>query len=910
MNGLLCPDTLRAALRSARDSDIPAREGIKELLATAPGREPPSPSPRQEHEFSRWERCLDLLVEDFLSRRHELLKLNKARREKIEQFIREKTGSDLALGESVQSRIGSSEQEALQLFGHQVCVFHLLQVLLLKRWVDKDLLSADCLKLNGQTLNWQITTFLKKHSRNKIMQRHDWSFLKQNLFSWFSPSRETWDRLRLLLEPANLAAESEDFPARLLRSLGSHSRLGLLGFRQSSIDSHALWRLLLEQKAFDLRLDSVEAFEFAGDNCGSILLSGLRNGESLNALRDLAHGRELQGVWAFTDSDFERYLSEMLLLWDSESEIPKINIHPRPLLKEISRDATKAASFFAGGLKMPYQAQFGACFQEGNGGELEDVPYLLDQLRENGLLLVASDYFWPIDPSPACERIRESVLRKASLRMIVDLRQLSGGPGLPKGVFLLEKCGSKELRDSNRPQVIRARGQLGQNGQPVWQAVLEQIRHELSPGEVASRAVAGVRVEAMAAAASQQELRSSPWITLSDPAFYEASGRLRRNPGKAFTFGTLLRWKEGMQAPSKRGVVLQEHAKTLLASIPGETGLFNEESPRYLFLPEASVMEQPLFFVAQVFSAPVQFWYRLELEQSSGKRRQQERQSEQRLKMMPLARLFEPGTLLPAQNQAAPALASLDDARHQLSAIFRGPNLGMSERSSLHRLVLSLESSVRQSVGVCMDFAKHLFPEFQIHRWNIPAALPEMSPRLALGIFRHLDQSPLLHHPAIHVSKLRQAHDFKVTNLSFEESAMGAVGELKIFHGMDAPIKLNGPSLLLRSARDEIQPRIGRPWRETAEKILFPTDFMLVQTQLKEVLRSIEGQLQLAREQLALIDQVFCCLLGLTQNFTDESVRLAMRRHLSPEESQVRPRFQKERVFTPTSLADPTVILQ
>jgi hypothetical protein len=321
-------------------------------------------------------------------------------------------------------------------------------------------------------------------------------------------------------------------------------------------------------------------------------------------------------------------------------------------------------------------------------------------------------------------------------------------------------------------------------------------------------------------------------------------------------------------------------------------------------------MEQPLFFVAQVFSAPVQFWYRLELEQSSGKRRQQERQSEQRLKLMPMVRLFEPGTLLPAQNQGLPAIASLDDARNQLTAIFRSPNLGMGERSSLHRMILSLENSVRQSVGVCMDFAKHLFPELQVHRWNIPAALPEMSPRLALDIFRHLDQSPLLHHPAIHVSKLRQAHDFKVTNLSFEESAMGAVGELKIFHGMDAPIKLNGPSLLLKSARDEIQPRIGRPWRETAEKILFPTDFMLVQTQLKEVLRSIEGQLQLAREQLALIDQVFCCLLGLTQNFADESVRIAMRRHLSPEEGQVRPRFQKEQIFTPTSLADPTVILQ
>src|SRR5690606_14835230 len=102
----------------------------------------------------------------------------------------------------VNSRIGSPEQEALQLFAHQAGVFHLLQVILLKRWVDRGLLPADALKLGEQTLNWQITTFLRRNSPKGVMARHDWSFLKLNLFSWFSPSKETWERLRLLLEPA------------------------------------------------------------------------------------------------------------------------------------------------------------------------------------------------------------------------------------------------------------------------------------------------------------------------------------------------------------------------------------------------------------------------------------------------------------------------------------------------------------------------------------------------------------------------------------------------------------------------------------------------------------------------------------------------------------------------------------
>src|SRR5690606_7677431 len=108
-----------------------AREGIKELLSPSC---PSLTNTTSEPEFDRWERCLELLVEEFLSRKQELLKLNKARREKIEAFLRERAKLDTTLQNAVQSRLGSPDHEALQLFAHQVCVFHLLQVLLLKRW--------------------------------------------------------------------------------------------------------------------------------------------------------------------------------------------------------------------------------------------------------------------------------------------------------------------------------------------------------------------------------------------------------------------------------------------------------------------------------------------------------------------------------------------------------------------------------------------------------------------------------------------------------------------------------------------------------------------------------------------------------------------------------------------------------
>jgi hypothetical protein len=911
MQGLLCPDTLRVALRMARESSLPAREGLKELLSPA-AEEPP---PAKDHEFSRWERCLEVLVEEFLSRRQELLRLNKARKSQIESFVRAHAKSDLTLEEAVQGRLGSPGQEALQLFAHQACVFHLLQILLVKRWVDRGLLSSDCLKSNEHTLNWQITGFLKKNSPKGMMARHDWSFLKQNLFSWFSPSKDSWERLRLLLEPVNLANENADFPARLLRTLGSRSRLSLLGFNPTLVDSSSLWRLLLEQRAFDMRLESVTDLDFSSESSGPVLVSGLRNGESLNALRELSSKKELHGAWAFTDSEFERYLSELFILWECASEIPRINIHSRSLLRDLSRDATKFASLFADGLRMPYQAQFGACFQDRDGEELDDASFLLDQLRENGLLLVASDLFWPTDPGDGCERMREAVLRKASVRLIIDLRQLTAGSGesLPKGVFLLEKCSSKELRDSHRPQILRARGHLQkQQFSAVWEAILEHIRNESSPGDVSERNLSaagdGVRIEAMAAAASQQELRSSPWITLSDPAFYEASYRLRRSPSKAYNFGMVMRWRPGMPPPPQRAVILQEQPKSLVASLPGEN--LPLDAAQYFFLPEASVAEQPLFYVAQAHSAPVQFWYRLELEQNAGKRpKQVERQSEQRLKMMPFLRLFEAGTLLPVQPPPKP-IESLDEVRQRLTGIFRQPGLGMAERSSLHEIILSLESAVAQNLGVCGEFSRHLFPEMTVKRWSIPSTLPPLAPVLALDIFRHLDRSPVLQHPSIHITKLRTVHDFKVTNCSFEEMQLGALGELKVFHGMDPALKLSGPTLMLKAAQEEILRRLGRPWRETAEKILFPTDFMLVQTQLKHIVQSIERELQLTREHLALLDQIFCCLFGLSRSFSDDSVRIAMRRHLNPEDSRVQLRLQKQAEFRPAAPGAPTEILQ
>ncbi len=898
MHGLLCADTLRAALRSTRESSLPAREGLKELLTTAKPEAAPASTPQEP---SRWDRCLEILVQEFLQKKFELLSLNKARRSQIEEFLRARAKQEVRLEDVVQARVGSVEQEALQLFAYQASVFHLLQILLVKRWSDRGLLPPDALKSTEKTLNWQITTFLKRNSPKGMMARHDWSFLKQNLYSWFSPSKDSWERLRLLTESVNLAEEPGDFLSSLLGVLGNRSRLSLIGFAPSLIDCQAIWRLLIEQRSNDLRLPLFEGVDFTSPTSGAILVSGLRNGESLSALRDLNRSRELVGVWAFTDSDFERYLSEIFLLWDCASEIPQINIHPRSFLKDLNSTG-RAAPLFSHDLKLPYQAQLAACFQDPDGKELEDAISLLDQLQENALLLVVSDQFWPTEGSDRSERLREHLLRKSAVRLIIDLRQLTGESGstVPRSIAIIERCSSKEVRDSNRPHIIRARGHLGApQAATFWQAVLENIRQESKPGEVNVHSVTslgeGIRLESMAAAASQQQLRAGPWVTLSDPFFYEASSRIRRTPGKAFALGTLLRWKEGVRLPSPRAVLLREHSRNLLAEIPEENHLpTSDDENKYLFLPEGSVLEHPSFFVSQIYSAPVQFWYRLEIEQASGKTMKQlERQAEQRLKLMPMVRLFEPGSLLPVPNTTVP-FASLEDCKRDLTGIFRQSPLGMADRIKLHQIVLALENSVRQNLSLCQEFTKHLFPNFEIERAHLPVSLPEISPQIALDIFRHLDSSPILRHPSIHVSRLRNVHDFKVTNIVYEELPMGGLADLKVFHGIDAVLKLSGPPLLLKAASDEMQKRLGRPWRETADRLLFPTDFMLVQTQVREVLKSIESQLQCTRDYQAVLDQIFCCLFGLSASFAEENVRQAIRRHLSPDEGRIHVKFQND----------------
>ena len=902
LSGLFCQQALGATLRSAQSTNIVSREGLKSLLNPNNNLISPKSTAKNEPEVERWNLCISILVDDFLLRKSELAKLNRARRQQIEEFIFSQSHAQIKIEDAIMARSGSAENEAINLFAFQTAIFYFLQVLLIKRWCDLGLIIPAKSDSPQQTLNWQVTSFLKKNSPKGMLEKHDWSFLKQNIFSWYSPSKETLARLNETLAPFNLSVNKADLLPKILESLAGKNRSSQIGLKKNLISIAQYWTLLWEQKAFDMRLESISQI-YPSISSGAILLSGLKNGESLNSLREFSNTQNGWDVWAFTDNDLEKYLSEITILWNSACEIPKMNILSRNILKQGKKESAQVP-LLEQSIRLPHNAAFAASFANGDNNEIVDAIKFLEHLNENGLLLIASDQFWPSENTPEAQNLRDASLRTSAIRLVIDLRQLTGTQGeyIPKSMVLLEKCVSKEIRDSNRPLIIKLRGHLLRDQSEIlWKQLLEIIRKEKLPGDVEIQSLKAmpelVRIESMSAAASQIQLTPSPWITLSDPRFYDVSGRLKRNPSKAFSLGTILKWKKGHPVPSHRAVFVQEREGKFIQAegSDGEQNL-DLESNRFLFLPEASGSENSKFYAAQMMSGPVQFWFRLEAENiihSQKLSKQVERQSEQKLKLMPLIRLFDPGVPVPVTNDAC-NFASIEDAQSDLKSIFSKPHLETKDKVRIHSLVLGLDNSIRQNIEVCNEFSKHLFPDLTIKRWNLPSALPEVSPSLIFAVFKHLDQTQFLYHPSIHVTKLRPVNDFKVTNLSLKESTQAEISELIVFHGVDPVIKLNGPSLLLKSAADELQKRTGRPWIESTSKMLFPTDFFLVQTQVKEILKSIQQQIKTTKDCIALLDQTFCYLFGLCKSFEDESARETIAHHLNPEEGRINVQFQKE----------------
>lgn len=912
LQDLLCKETLHNSLRHSTNVSVNSREGLKALLDPNLQNLPsPTPAPVTNAAL-HWENCLQILVDDFCAKKGELLKLNKARRTQIEIALQKYNDlpPPITLEQLHGARPGSKEHEAFIHFAFETAAFQLLQILLLKRWVDLGMMPADLLQNNEHTLNWKITSFLKKHYPKRLLQKNEWRFLKQNIYSWHSPSKEAWQRVRLHIAPLSLENAAEDFPIQILfHACGPH-RMAALGISKHMPLAEFSWKLLLKFLSFEEQKGVCTV--------SPILIAGLAQGQSLVAFEKTSHRRDLQRVLGFTENDFEHFLTEILLLWANPQNIPHPQLLPISLLNKTN--TTGEHDFLQEKNALLQQPISLAYFHgpNGNGNNFEQALQCIDLLEEHGLLLLCSSQFWTTEDSPEAANFREAVLKKCSIRLILDLRQCTYGarntnPGeLPKGYYVLEKCNTREWRDSNRPLVFKAKGTIANAEalQSLWADMEKHLDGSLLPGEIFTSTSNGtLKLEAMAAAATQQQLKASPWNTLTETCYYEISGELKRLPLRIYGCGNILRAKNVENVSTfKGGIALQE--------VPGKaliTENLQSKATQYLFIPDRTIAESPVYFSAMINSSPIQFWYRLEHEQDLKKRgRSQERQTEQLLKFMPVARIFTNSLHLPTENRSRLGFASWEIALSSADRLLsKRDHLSSNEQLELHDLVVDLENAISRHISTALDFVKHLFPELTMERWCLPTNLPEISALHAMNLLKHLDQLPLAHHPAIQVVHLRAVHDFRLSQAKIN-TVYGPISEMLLFSGNDPVIRLQGPSLFIRYLYSELQKKIGRSWLETVQKTFLPADAALVNAQIQEFLKITSSEIQNARQMIECQNTIFSVLFGVAKSVNDTGRLNTIRRHLNPEENKIILPVQKSEVLSaiPGNSVSPRVILQ
>lgn len=892
---LVCPDAL-SELRDVHHSDVESRENLKALLFR---HNIPSTDSAGSKAYLR--ETLNLLSQDFLVRKQEVLRLDKKRKEKIEQIIQRYARSSLSLSELLDSRASTQENRGLHLFVLELSLFHLAQTMLVKRLMEAKAWEHD--DENHRTLNWQLTQYLKKISPKGMLGRGDWGFLKQNSYSWFAPSDATMKEIWRLLNSVPPSEFSGAFIPQLMSGLSLEKELLPLGMNHWIPASKDLWQLLLDMRCQDQCIENAQQLGLSGGNYASVAIVGMRNGEALEGINSLFHHGELPTISCHSSNDLEQFFSEMSLLWNSLPIAPSLKISSLP--KQKIRQQRTTRDLFSEPQQKKSSAQLAAYFPEVGAQSKEALHLCLDQMCENGLLLWASETFWPTETDQESELIREFALKNTVIRAIIDLRHLSLSTqsSLPCGVFLLEKSSSKEIRDSSRPQLLRLRGSVSEHEFPaVWGALRKILLEPASPGEIQTHLVKNIKIESMAAASSQSQLRQGPWTTLTEPSFFEIIGRLRSAANKAFMCASVMRWdstKEMSFFPA-RGVMFREvSGKALVATPSSETNENTTHKNQFVFLPDHTVSENPTFFSAMINSGPVQFWYRLEHEQdcAAKNKRSLKRKTEQLLKLMPVTKVFSPGSLIPVASNRI-GFKDLDSAFNSVASLIQKASFTLNEQIEIHQFVVTLENTILQQLKMVAQYFGHLFPKEPIERWRLPNILPDIDPLHAVTLFKHLNQAPLLQHPAMHPIRLKPVMDFRISNCEIKQ-LYGNLSELVVSDNHEPILKITGPSFLIKVSHAELVRRIGRPWLDAATKITLPLDIAVMTAQLNEFKNITENELNSLHKMIRMQDQLFASLLGLSQADAD-----TIRKHLSPEPATtIRPAATKDSAPTNESIS-------
>ena len=852
---------------------------------------------------SPYSECLDIIVEDFFRKKQEVLKLNPSRRKLIEGHIARRSDRKhpVTLDCLVSARIGTPEQIGFEKFVLETATFQLCQFFLVKKWFDMGLLSKQLFMTSGKRLNWQISSYLKKAAPQQMLTGHQWAFLRINIYSWFSMSTDVWSNLLHFTKDTDLSETNSDFLGDLLFEVAQSRSNADIGFYNSSLFSKLPWELLGRQKQIDEQVDEIGELKVGDGEANSAFLTGLLNGQSFSSIQCINPNSNLKSLYSFARNEFEQYMGEIVSLWSlSRHYVPENRIFHRDQLDPSKQDKTTLTNqlFRKGGL--PGDTNFLACFPDyetENNVELTDFIELVRKVRESGCILVASDSYWITDRDELHQEIRKSCLEHTSLRLIVDMRHMVNqveSLQIPRCMYLLERHSSKEYRDSNRPRIIKVRGKIDNCDDlaSLWQSILTHLDARNSTGEVQvvpiQSSTKGMRIEVMWAATTQAQLGTAPWLSLAEPAFYKISSTLKRHPFRVAQQGVLLppQRSSNMSQSLRRGVYFSEiPGKALICEGTSKSNSEASDSKalKHIFVPDIDVKESPKFFEAMFNSSVVQFWYCLEWEQNCYGlgTRSKSRQSENLLKMMPVAQIFryDSDALLPVI-QPRP-IDSLAKVRKEVIKLCDSTDWTTEETLALHQHIIDLEENTQCHIGIAREYTAHLFPHMNLTRWNIPTQLPKISPNHVIRVLEHLQQAPIKQHPSINISFLKKATDFKVSESKLRQGG-GSFDELILYSGPEAMLRIQGPKILMEAINEDIVRKAGRPWTEIAQRLQYPLDVDLMSKQLNEFFKLTEQEINLAKESAQINDFVFCRLFGLNTDQPNHGDAKIIRNHLTP----------------------------
>ena len=873
-------------------------------------------SPPKKESSNLWAQCFLNLSEEFLQEREKLLRLNPSRRKLVQEHLIKlsKTKENPSLKRFIESTPSDPLYKGMQFFSWEITIFYMFEFLLLKRWVDQG--EIDKMPESPSQLSGAIRSHIKERSAEKVLQLKQWHFLNINIYSWYQPGKHVWLDLKNLARKVNISKESIDFVRRIL--LKEKPILKRIGMDCNHGYTELAWELLLKQRQLDERV-TIQKFPSIHRRSSSIV-AGLSGGQALSSLQNIASTYSMPSqIYALADTNLEIFLGEMLYLWNAEAkDFKSLKIE----LIERNKRKKEAENLFS-----PHRqsilnelrgANHAAIFLEEKAKtnlKKGKIPSLIRYLSNHGLILLSGKEYWPLSETKESAKIRRFILNNCSIRFIVDLQQLTIKQGktkknFPQCICVLEKNNSKELRDKNRPLIIKIRGSMNDEKdlKNIRAEILKHLEDSPTPCETQSYTIPStdLRLDMISAATTQGRLDHNPWIHLTDPNFYAIVHQLNNYPKKLGQYGTLLPFNQNLEV--KNGIfILEILGKALYSCSEKEKfQLYKDnldsstKTIEYSFLLDQNIKEAPAFFSALINSAPTQLWYRLNWEQRSCST--QKPLSKDILKLIPalgLLSLIAEG-YSNAQLNPSP-IVNMDYADNRISQMLQEIHSNPSRKleKELYEYIIKLEQTIQIHLNLVKEYSQHLCADAHIHRWNIPQEPPPLSPRDALLSLSHLKQAPLCRHPNFHIAFTEKIADFMVN--SYELSAgENNMAELDLHDTTGPMLVIRSSPFLVEAILPEIKSRLGRPWEEISQRIFLPVDMELTQNQIRNFQHSLREELKSTLKATQLLDSIFSKLLCLDSNAMDvNAVTALINRQLSPKSNTYSLKDKKEelRIF-------------